>query len=113
LEGGKQLIRNSSPPHLHESQYTSESFSVEGADQSEAPNRKGESVMKSKKTLVLAASIFALTLSAFPHHAAASATTAPTPSDTVLIRKAGGSKLIYLQSIQVAQVANILASLLP
>jgi hypothetical protein len=33
--------------------------------------------MKSKETLVLAASIFALTLSAFPHHAAASSTTAP------------------------------------
>ncbi len=36
--------------------------------------------MKSKKTLVLAASILTLTLSAFPHHAAASTGSAPPAS---------------------------------
>jgi hypothetical protein len=112
LEGAKQLSANSPPPHLHEPQFASGSFSVQGADQPEAPNRKGESVMKSKKTLVLAASIFALTLSAFPHHAAASSTTAPTSSDTSAIRKAGGSNLIYLQYVQVELLTGILSSAL-
>jgi hypothetical protein len=50
-----------------------------GRKQNEAPNRKGESLMKSQKTLVLAASIFALALSAFPHDAAASTGTTPPP----------------------------------
>jgi len=68
--------------------------------------------MKCKKTLVLAASIFVLTLSAFPHRAAASSTTAPTSSDTSVIRKAGGSNLIYLQYVQLNLAANVLLSAL-
>jgi hypothetical protein len=35
--------------------------------------------MKSKRTLALAASILALTLSAFPHHAAATSTKSQAP----------------------------------
>jgi Cu/Ag efflux protein CusF len=50
--------------------------------------------MKSQKTLVLAASIFAITLSAFPHHAAASSAIAPPSTSSEAIRKAGGSNLI-------------------
>lgn len=42
-------------------------------EQVEAPNPKGESLMKSQKTLVLAASILMLTLGAFPHRASAAA----------------------------------------
>jgi hypothetical protein len=54
--------------------------------QLKAPRRKGETPMKSKKTLVLAASILALTLSAFPHDAAADSGTTPPPT-TVLVSK--------------------------
>jgi hypothetical protein len=57
--------------------------------------------MKGNKTLVLAASILALTLAAFPHEAAAdTGTTEQASSD--LTRKAGGSKLLYVQVIVVA-----------
>jgi hypothetical protein len=45
----------------------------------EAPNRKGESLMKKKMTLALASSILTFTLSAFPHHAAASSSAPPPP----------------------------------
>jgi hypothetical protein len=65
--------------------------------------------MKSQKTLVLAASIFALALSAFPHHAAADSTTAPPPSDSQSIRKAGGSPL---KSLAVELAGDILLSAL-
>jgi len=43
--------------------------------------------MKNQRTLILAASIFALALSAFPHHAAADSTTAPPPPSTTAIQK--------------------------
>jgi hypothetical protein len=62
--------------------------------------------MKKKVTLALASSILTLTLSAFPHHAAASPTTAP-PADSEALRKAGGSNLIYLPYLQ------LLSALLP
>jgi hypothetical protein len=75
-----------------------------------APNRKGELPMKSKKTLVLAASILALTLSTFSHDAAASSTDTP-PSDSQALRKAGGSNLIYLQIALAA--GTLISALLP
>jgi hypothetical protein len=66
--------------------------------------------MKSKKTLVLAASILALTLSAFPHDAAASTGTTPQAgSDTT--RKAGGTSCPYLQIILAA--GNLISLLVP
>ena len=66
--------------------------------------------MKSNKTLVLAASILALTLSAFPHVAAASiGTTAQAGSD--MLRKGGDSRIPYLQVILAA--GNLLSALLP
>ena len=66
--------------------------------------------MKSKKTLVLAASILAITLSAFPHDAVASAgTTSQASSDAT--RKAGGSSLIYIQLIVVA--GNLISFMVP
>jgi hypothetical protein len=52
--------------------------------------------MKSKKAPVLAALILALTLSAFPHHAAASTGTTPQASSD-MIRRAGGTSCPYLQ----------------
>ena len=66
--------------------------------------------MKSKKTLVLAASILALTLSAFPH--AASADTGTTQqASSGMMRKGGDGKLIYIQFIVAA--GNLLSALLP
>jgi ABC-type oligopeptide transport system substrate-binding subunit len=66
--------------------------------------------MKSKKTLLLAASILALTLSAFPHVAAASERmTVQAGSD--MFRKAGGTNCPYLQVILAA--GNLLSALLP
>jgi hypothetical protein len=66
--------------------------------------------MKSKKTLVLPASFLALTLSAFPHVAAASeGTTVQAGSD--MFRKAGGTNCPYLQVILAA--GNLLSALLP
>ena len=67
--------------------------------------------MKSKRTLALAASILALTLSAFPHQAAASSTTAPSSSSSQMLRKAGGGPLIYMQ-VELA-VNILLLALLP
>lgn len=67
--------------------------------------------MKSKKTLVLAASILALTLSAFPHDAAAGTTTAPPQASSDMTRKAGGSNLIYLQVVLAA--GTLISTLLP
>jgi hypothetical protein len=55
--------------------------------------------MKNKKTLVLAASIRALTLTAFPHVAAAGTGAAPQAVSEI-VRKAGGSNLIYVQVIR-------------
>lgn len=52
--------------------------------------------MKSNKTLVLAASILTLTLSAFPHLAAASSAIALPPSGTEVYRAPGGKPVIYL-----------------
>jgi hypothetical protein len=64
--------------------------------------------MKSTKTLVLAGSILALTLTAFPHDAAASTGTAPQQAGSDL-RKSGGTALPYLR---VALVTGTLFSLL-
>jgi len=63
--------------------------------------------MKSTKTLVLAASILALTLTAFPHVAAAGTSTTPQVSSD--LRKAGGTALVY---IQLALATGTLFSLL-
>jgi hypothetical protein len=66
--------------------------------------------MKSKRNLVFAASFLALTLSAFPHVAAASiCTTSQAGSD--MLRKAGGTNCPYLQVILAA--GNLLSALLP
>lgn len=65
--------------------------------------------MKKTMTLALAASIFALTLSAFPHHAAASTTSTPPPSDSPLLRKAGGEPVKYM-AVELA--VEILSSVL-
>jgi hypothetical protein len=54
--------------------------------------------MKSTKTLVLAASILVLTLSALPHVAAASTGSAPQ-ADPDMTRKSGGSALKYVEAI--------------
>jgi hypothetical protein len=65
--------------------------------------------MKSNKTLVLAASILALTLSAFPHVASAdTGTTQQASSDR---RKGGGTALVYLQFI--AAAGNLITMLVP
>ena len=64
--------------------------------------------MKRQMKLALATLIFALTLSAFPHNAAASTTSAAPPPDSML-RKAGGSPLIYLTF---GLAAGILSSVL-
>lgn len=66
--------------------------------------------MKSKKTLVLAASILTLTLSAFPHHAAASTGSAPQQADSD-IRKAGGTALVYITYLVTA--GTLFSALLP
>jgi hypothetical protein len=58
--------------------------------------------MKSKRTLVLAASILALTLTAFPHVAAAGTGAAPQQASSDMTRKAGGSNLLYVQVIVAA-----------
>lgn len=68
--------------------------------------------MKSKKTLVLAALILALTLSAFPHNAAASSTATP-PSDSQSIRKAGGEKLKYMATAVVLAADILFSAVLP
>jgi Spy/CpxP family protein refolding chaperone len=67
--------------------------------------------MKKKMTLALAASILALTVSAFPHQAVASSTTSPSTSDSQLVRKSGGSNLLYVQVILAA--GSLLSALLP
>lgn len=66
--------------------------------------------MKSKRTFIIAAFAAALALSAFPHHAAADSTTAPTP-DSGAIRKAGGTNLIYIQYVLVGDI--LVSVLLP
>ena len=58
--------------------------------------------MKSKRTLVLAGSILALTLSAFPHDAVAGTTTAAPHADPDLVRKGGGKGVKYMTVILAA-----------
>jgi hypothetical protein len=57
--------------------------------------------MKSTKTLVLAASILALTLTAFPHVAAAGTGAAPQQASSDLTRK-GGEGVKYMAVILAA-----------
>ena len=66
--------------------------------------------MKSNKSLVLAASILALTLSAFPHVAAASICSTAQASSGMM-RKGGDGKLIYIQFIVAA--GNLISLLVP
>ena len=66
--------------------------------------------MKSKKTLVLAASILALTLSAFPHDAVAGTTIIPQQAGSDL-RPGGDSPVKYLAVILAA--GNLISLLLP
>lgn len=66
--------------------------------------------MKSKRTLILAASFLALTISALPHVAVAGTTTAPQTSSDMR-RKAGGTPLEYLQVILAA--GNLISLLVP
>lgn len=79
--------------------------------QTEAPNRKGELPMKSKLTLALAAAMFTLTLSAFPHHAVAGSTTAVVSGATSDLVRAGGDKVKYM-AVGLA-VDILLSALLP
>jgi hypothetical protein len=58
--------------------------------------------MKCTKTLVLAASILALTLSAFPHIALAGTTTAALHADPDLTRQGGGKGVKYMAVILAA-----------
>ncbi|MGB7264341.1 MAG: hypothetical protein WBC92_02435 [Terracidiphilus sp.] len=66
--------------------------------------------MKKNMTLSLAALILAVTLTAFPNVAAADTTTAPTASASQIVRKAGGSNLIYVQLVLAA--GSLLSTLL-
>jgi hypothetical protein len=67
--------------------------------------------MKSNKTLLLAASIFTLALSAFPHHAAASSAAAPPSSSSQMLRIGGDKPVKYMQ-VELA-VNILLLALLP
>jgi hypothetical protein len=67
--------------------------------------------MKTNMTLALAASILTLTVSAFPHRAAGSSTTAPPTSDSQAIRKAGGSPMKYMEVVLAS--SSLLSALLP
>jgi hypothetical protein len=68
-------------------------------------------LMKSKMTLGLATAMSTLTLSAFPHPAAASSTASSAPAATTeLVRKAGGDKLKYMTVIL---AVDTLSALLP
>ncbi len=67
--------------------------------------------MKKKMSFALAASILTLTLSAFPHQAAASTSTAPTTSVSDLTRASGDSKVKYMAIILTA--GSLLSMLLP
>jgi hypothetical protein len=67
--------------------------------------------MKSKKTLVLTASILALTLSTFPHVAAADTTTAPPPASSDLTRPTGKAPMVYMRAI--LAVGDLISVLLP
>ena len=67
--------------------------------------------MKSKKTLVLAGSILALTLWAFPHDAVAGTTTTPQQAGTDMSRASGDSKLKYMAVILAA--GNLISLLVP
>jgi hypothetical protein len=69
--------------------------------------------MKSKKTLVLAGLILALTLSAFPHDAAAGATTAPPQASSDITRKGGDSKVKYMETVVVLAADILLSAVLP
>ena len=67
--------------------------------------------MKSTKTLVLAASILALTLSTFPHIALAGTTTAALHADPDLTRQGGGKGVKYMAVILAAD--NLIRLLVP
>jgi hypothetical protein len=66
--------------------------------------------MKNIKTFVLAASMLTLTLSAFPHRAAASSTTIPPP-DIELARPTGKAPMVYMRVILAA--GDLMSALLP
>ena len=65
--------------------------------------------MKKKMTLALASSILTLTLSAFPHRAAASTASAAPPPDSQLTRASGDKPVKYME---LGLVADILSSVL-
>ena len=67
--------------------------------------------MKSERTLVLAASIVALTLSVFPHDAAAATTTAALHADPGLTRRGGGKGVKYMAVMLAA--GNLIRLLAP
>jgi len=67
--------------------------------------------MKGRNILVLAALTLALTLSAFPVHAAASTTSAAAPSDSQLVR-ASGAKPVEYAAVELS-VAILESVLLP
>ncbi len=67
--------------------------------------------MKSKRTLILAASFLALTISALPHVAVAGTTTAPQQAGTDMSRASGDSKLKYMAVILAA--GNLISLLVP
>ncbi len=67
--------------------------------------------MKSNKTLVLAASILALMLSAFPQDALAGTTTAARRADPGLTRRGGGKGVRYMAVMLAA--GNLIRLLAP
>jgi len=67
--------------------------------------------VKSERTLVLAASIVALTLSVFPHDAAAATTTAALHADPGLTRRGGGKGVKYMAVMLAA--GNLIRLLAP
>lgn len=81
-----------------------------GRERDEAPDKKGEILMKKKMTLALAALIFSITLTAFPHVAAADTGTTPQASSE-MTRPTGKSPMVYMRVI--LAVGNLLSALLP
>jgi len=67
--------------------------------------------MKSTKTLAIAASIVALTLSVFPHDALAGTTTAAPHADPGLTRRGGGKGVKYMAVMLAA--GNLIRLLAP
>lgn len=66
--------------------------------------------MKKNVMLSLAALLFTLTLSAFPHHAEASSTTTPPP-DSDITRPTGKAPMVYMRAILAA--GDVMLILLP